>query len=455
MKRPSLLIVEDQEGISSQLRRALSDEYDVAVAGDGTMAIRLFDESRPDLVTLDLGLPPEPRGVGEGMRVLARILGKNPGTKVVVVTGADEADAALMAIRLGAFDFYQKPIALDELRLILKRAAHIQRLERLNESRDEAPGVGAGLGDLVGGSPPMLELFELIRRIGRSSSTVLVIGESGTGKELIARAIHEGSTRKDGPFVAINAGAIPETLLEAELFGHEKGAFTGAHARRVGRVERAHGGTLFLDETGELPPMVQVKLLRFLQEREIERVGGRDVIPVDVRVIAATNSDLEKAIADGRFREDLYYRLKVVTIRVPPLRERGEDIPLLANAFLKRFREEAGAGRIRGFSPEALAALQAYVWPGNVRELENRVQRALVVASGSLITPADLELESASHEELTLRSARDRIERKLVIEALVRCRGNVTQAAKEIDVTRPTFHALMNKFGLRTEDFRG
>ncbi len=454
MERPHLLIVEDQEAIGTQLRWALEPEYEVALAADGKAALRLFRELRSPLVTLDLGLPPDPRGTSEGMRVLSEIVRMSPRTRVIVITGGQEDDAALEAVRRGAADYYQKPVDLEELKVILRRAAHIYRLEHSNDERQQEAEATSHFEELLGASPRMRELFTLIERVAGTSSTVLIAGESGTGKELIARAIHAKSRRSGGPFAPIVGGAIPESLLESELFGHEKGAFTGAHMRRAGRVEVADGGTLFLDEVGDLPLTVQVKLLRFLQERKIERVGGRESIAVDVRVIAATNTDLEKAIAEGRFREDLYYRLGVVKLVVPPLRDRTEDIHLIANAFLRRFGQEIGGRRLRGFSAEALAALRVHPWPGNVRELENRVQRAVIVAAGPVITPADLELTPSSPADLTLRSARDRVERELVIEALVRSRGNVTQAAREIEVTRPTFHALMNKFGLRTEEFR-
>ncbi|MGH7262975.1 MAG: PEP-CTERM-box response regulator transcription factor [Candidatus Rokuibacteriota bacterium] len=454
MERPHLLIVEDQEAIGTQLRWTFAKDYEVAVAPDGKVALHLFEELRPPLVTLDLGLPPDPQGTSEGLRLLSEIIRKEPKTKVIVITGNGEEAAALEAIRLGALDYYHKPIDVEELWVILRRAAHIHRLEQSSEVKQREAEIVGRFEDLLGASSRMQELFSLIERVAASNTTVLITGESGTGKELIARAIHLKSPRREGPFVPINGGAIPETLLESELFGHEKGAFTGAHIRRQGRVEQAHGGTLFLDEVGELPLALQVKLLRFLQEREIERVGGRERIAVDVRVIAATNSDLGKAMAEGRFREDLYYRLSVVTLAVPPLRERGEDVLLLANALLRRFRQEVAGKRIRGFSPEALAALRAHPWPGNVRELENRVQRAVIVATGPLITPEDLELAPLAAKELTLRVARQRVERELVVEALVRSSGNVTRAAREIEVTRPTFHALMNKFGLRTKEFR-
>jgi two-component system NtrC family response regulator len=455
MKTNHLLIVEDEEAVGSQLRWAFSDEYEVLVAAEARTALRLLEEYRPALVTLDLGLPPDPQGVDEGMRLLAEFVRKAPESKIIVITGNGREEAALEAIRLGAFDYYQKPIDVEELRVILRRAAHIHHLERENDARQRDKEFAGRFEDLLGASPRMRELFDLIERVAASTSTVLITGDSGTGKELIARAIHLKSRRRTGPFVPINGGAIPETLLESELFGHEKGAFTGAHVRRQGRVEQAEGGTLFFDEVGELPLAVQVKLLRFLQEREVERIGGRERIPVDVRVIAATNTDLRRAIAEGRFREDLYYRLSVVTLTVPPLRERAEDILILANAFLRRFRQEGAGSRIRGFSPEAATALRAHAWPGNVRELENRIQRAVIVASRAVITPADLELAPATPAELSLRAARQRVERELVVEALVRSRGNVTRAAREMAITRPTLHALMNKFGLMSEEYRG
>jgi two-component system NtrC family response regulator len=449
-----LLIIEDDEAIATHLRWALVNDYEVASAGDAKAALRLFDEVRPSLVTLDLGLPPHPRDVSEGLQLLSELLRRGRTCKIVVITGAGEESAALEAIRLGAFDYYQKPIRLDDLRVILQRAAHIGRLEQRSEARRQEVEHAGRFEDLLGTSPPMAQLFGLIERVAGSNSTALVIGESGTGKELIARAIHAKSPRRAAPFVPINGSAMPESLLESELFGHEKGAFTGAHVRRLGRVEQAHGGTLFLDEIGDLPLALQVKLLRFLQEREIERVGGRQRIAVDVRVIAATNVDLRKAVAERRFREDLFYRLSVVTLAVAPLRERGEDVLILANAFLRRFQETTPGKRIRGFSPAAASALQGHAWPGNVRELENRIQRAVIVVTGPVITPADLELDAGAPTELSLRETRTRVERQLVVEALVRSKGNVSQAAREIDVTRPTFHALMNKLGLRIEDFR-
>jgi two-component system NtrC family response regulator len=454
VSRPPLLIVEDDETIATQLTWALGRDFDVARAADGAAAVRRFEERPSAVVTVDLGLPPEPRGTREGLRLLAELLRRAPHGKVVVITGHGEDAAAHEAIRLGAFDFYRKPIDAQELRVILQRASHLHRLEQASEAAQRDAEAEGRFEGLLGASAPMRELFALVERVAPSGYSVLVTGESGTGKELIARAIHARSPRRAGPFVPINGGAIPEPLLESELFGHEKGAFTGAQARRRGRAELAHGGTLFLDEVGELSPAVQVKLLRFLQEREIERVGGRERIPVDVRVLAATNADLTRALAEGRFREDLYYRLNTVTLVVPPLRQRGEDVLLLAHAFLRRARSEVAGKPLRGFSPEALAALRAHAWPGNVRELDNRVQRAAVAAAGPVLTPADLELAPAAARDLSLGTARARVEREVVVEALARAGGNVTRAAREIDVTRPTLHALLSKFGLRSEDYR-
>jgi len=452
--RPRLLVVEDEAAIATQLRWALAGDFEVTLAGDGAAAIRRFEELGPAVVTLDLGLPPDARGTHEGMRVLSEIVRRDPHSKIVVITGNGQEAVALDAIGLGAFDYYRKPIDIEELRVIVQRARHLHHLERASATRQREAEAGSRFEELLGASAPMRELFALIERVAASSYSVLITGESGTGKELIARAIHATSPRRTGPFVPINAGAIPETLVESELFGHERGAFTGASTRRPGRAELANGGTLFLDEIGEFTPAVQVKLLRFLQEREIERVGGRERIPLDVRVVAATNADLPRAIAEGRFREDLYYRVNAVTLAAPPLRERGEDVLLLANAFLRAARPDLAGKAARGFSPEALAALAAHAWPGNVRELENRVRRALVVAAGPVITPADLELGPAAPRSLRLSTARERIEREVLVEALARHAGNVTRAARAVDVTRPTFHALLNKFGLRSEDYR-
>jgi two-component system response regulator AtoC len=402
------------------------------------------------VVLLDLRLP----GM-DGIEVLERIKTLDDRVEVILVTAVQTVRSAVAAMKLGAFDYLTKPFEEEEILPLVRRAVERQALDREVVYLRSELAREHDFEELVGQSPVMQQLYQLVATVARNPLTVLIVGENGTGKELVARAIHRQGPRRDGPFVPVNVAAISDTLIESELFGHEKGAFTGASSKKLGRFELAHGGTLFLDEIATLRVDLQAKILRVLQEREVERVGGTRRIPIDVRVIAATNADLRRAIQAGALREDLYYRLNVVTIPVPPLHERAEDVLLLANAFLRRFHEELGAGRrIRGFSPEAIAAMRAHRWPGNVRELENRVQRALIVSAGPLIVPSDLELAPAEAGEMTLRAARDRAERGLVLEALVRCKGNVTRAAREIDVSRPTFHALMNKFGLRTEEFK-
>jgi two-component system NtrC family response regulator len=451
--KPKLLIVDDDEDIRTQMKWALSQDYELFEASDRPTAVASFDETKPPLVTLDLGLPPRAQDAEEGFALLDDILSRRKATKVVVITGRQERQHALAAIDQGAFDFFSKPIEIEELKVVLRRALHVYQLER--ENRELQQRMGESSQGMLGTSREMQELFGAIARVARSDAPVLVVGESGTGKELAARAIHQQSERAEGPFVVINCGAIPENLLESELFGHEKGAFTGAHIQRKGRIELAHGGTLFLDEVGELPPSLQVKLLRFLQEHRIERIGGRKEIPVDVRVLAATNTDLKKAMSEGRFREDLFYRLAVVTIKQPPLRERGEDIPFLAKAFLQRYAAE-NKKRITGFTDDALSALLAHDWPGNVRELENRVKRAVIWAEGNRIAPSDLELAGSAAAGAAgrgpgLKEAREALERDMVRATLVRNRGNITKAAAELGISRPTLYELMEKLGIRKE----
>ncbi|GIX49557.1 MAG: sigma-54-dependent Fis family transcriptional regulator [Candidatus Tectimicrobiota bacterium] len=444
-----ILLVEDDEALCAQLRWALKPEFEVLVAGDGECALALFRQERPAVVTLDLGLPPDPHAVSEGFRVLQALLRADPDVKVIVITGQEERRHALEAIAQGAYDFFRKPIQLEELRLLLRRALHVYQLEQeyraLRQHLEQQ-----GFEDMLGTSPQMQEVFNTVRKVAATDAPVLIMGESGTGKEMVARAIHRHSRRRSGPFVAINCGAIPETLLESELFGHERGAFTGAHVQRKGRIELAQGGTLFLDEIGELPLALQVKLLRFLQEYELERLGGREAIPVDVRVLAATKVDLQQAMAAGRFREDLYYRLGVIVITLPPLRERGDDVLVLAKALLQRYAREYGKP-ITGFDRQALLALQRHSWPGNVRELENRLKRAVILAEGPKITPEDLELTSpyAKYEGQGLRAAREALEKELIQRALARHQGNVTRTAAELGVSRPTLHELINKYGLK------
>src|SRR6266508_1262242 len=454
MARERLLIVEDDEDIQTQLTYALQDEYDVSVAGDRTRAAAAVQEAPPEIVTLDLGLPPTPDTAEEGLRALADILAVAPGAKVIIIPGNGDRANALAAVEHGAFDYHLKPVNLDDLKVVLRRAAYLRQLERESEEQARQREESVRFTDILGSTPKMREIFAVIQRVAKTDATVLCEGESGTGKELLARAVHSHSPRRSAPFVAINCGAIPETLLESELFGHEKGAYTGAHIQRKGRFELADGGTLFLDEIAEMSVPLQVKLLRFLQERQIERVGGREMIRVDVRVIAATNKDLRSELQAGRFREDLYYRLSVVNLNVPPLRDRGEDLILIANAFLRRHAQEQR--RKLRLSSGALEAMARYRWPGNIRELENAVQRAVIMAHGKLIEAADLGIavESASVDRPSLREARGRAERQALVEALIKTRGNFSQAAKHLGVSRPTFHGMLTKFQVDAKEFR-
>jgi two-component system, NtrC family, response regulator len=448
MDKPGLLIVDDESEIREQLRWALDDDYGIHAVGTTREALAYLKRERPPLVTLDLGLPPRPDDATEGLALLDNILGVDRLTKVVVLTGNSERANALSAIQRGAYDYMHKPVHLETLKLILQRAAYVHQLEQENR-RLQQQAIQDGFQGIIGTSGLMDRLFDTIRRVAASDLAVLVVGESGTGKELVARAIHTQSGRKDGPFVAINCGAIPETLLESELFGHEKGSFTGAHVQRKGRIEMAQGGTLFLDEIGELPLPLQVKLLRFLQEQKIERIGGRESIPLDARVVAATNVNLTEALEQGTFRKDLFYRLSVVQIEVPPLRERDEDAVYLAQAFLSRYRDQLN-DRVTALSDEAREAIRAYHWPGNVRELENRIKRAVVMAHGTTLQPGDLELSEAPAPApyLTLREARSQFEKNLIRQALARTNGNVTRAAEELGISRQALHESMHKYGL-------
>lgn len=453
MDKPSLLIIDDDDAIRTQMKWALVQDYTILLAENRPNALALMKKERPLVVTLDLGLPPHPGDPEEGFLTLSELLAQNPAVKVVVITGQTEKENALRAIGQGAYDFLCKPIEVDELKGILRRALHVAQLEqehRAQQQQQAREGEKSSFEGMLGGSPQLRSVFSTIRKVAPTDASVLIVGESGTGKELAARAIHQRSSRVKGPFVAINCGAIPDTLLESELFGHEKGAFTGAHTQRQGRIETAQGGTLFLDEIGELPLALQVKLLRFLQEHTIERVGGRATISVDVRVIAATNVDLKKATAEGRFREDLYYRLAVLELSLPPLRERQGDVELLAAAFLQRYVEQYQK-KLNGFTQQALRALEAHQWPGNIRELENRLKRAVIIAEGAKVAAADLELAPASdkYEGMGLKEARETVERELVTQAVTRNKGNLSRAAVELGVSRPTLYELMEKLGMR------
>ena len=439
-----LLIVEDDPGLASQLRWALGD-YEVQVATDRPSALAALRRFSPPVVTLDLGLPPDPANASEGLAALEEILALAPETKVIVVTGNDDREHALTAVARGAYDFYQKPVDADVLRVIVDRARHLYELEQENRSlsrmRSSAP-----LDGVIAESPQMLKLCRTVERVAPTDATVLLLGESGTGKEILARAVHEISPRA-GRFVAINCAAIPENLLESELFGYEKGAFTGAVRQTPGKIEYADKGTLFLDEIGDLPTGLQAKLLRFLQERIVERVGGRQEIPVDVRVVCATHQDLKAMIADGRFREDLYYRLSEISVTIPALRERHGDAILLARVFLERFAGQLRS-RVKGFTREALLAIERHSWPGNVREMENRVKRAVIMAEGQLVTAEELELDApAGVQEMpfNLRQVRERAESEAVQRALHHTAGNIVQAAELLGVSRPTLYDLMRK----------
>jgi two-component system NtrC family response regulator len=441
-----LLVVEDNPGLQKQLKWAF-EGYEVHIAGDRASAIELLGEHQPRVVTLDLGLPPDPANATEGLKALSEILRMAPHTKVIVVTGNDDRDNALKAISLGAYDFYQKPVDPDILALIVDRASQLSELEEENRRLLEQTA-SAPLNGIVGSSEKMLAACRMVEKIGPSDVTTLILGESGSGKELFARALHDLSPRREQPFMAVNCAAIPENLLESELFGYEKGAFTGAVKQTPGKIEHASGGTFFLDEIGDMPQALQVKLLRFLQERVVDRIGGHTSIPVDVRVICATHHDLDKAIKEGAFREDLYYRVSEVVIPVPALRERDTDRVLLAQVFLDKFSEENGRD-FRGFSDAALESIEGYHWPGNVRELENRVKRAVILAEGKQITAQDLGFEAETESlSLDLRAAREGAERSVIQRALLVNKNNMSHAARALGVSRPSLYNLMNKLGM-------
>ncbi|MCW3835280.1 PEP-CTERM-box response regulator transcription factor [Sphingomonas canadensis] len=444
---PKLLIIEDDAGLQRQLRWAY-DGYEILAAGDREEAIAMLRAEEPPVVTLDLGLPPDPDGTSEGFATLETILSLRPDTKVIVASGHGARESMLRAIALGAWDFYQKPIDIDALGLIVARAFHVHALEDENRRLAERVEAGAVLGGMITGAPEMLKVTRTIERVASADVSVMLLGASGTGKELLARGVHDASKRK-GQFVAINCAAIPETLLESELFGHEKGAFTGAVKTTEGKIELAQGGTLFLDEIGDVPLPLQVKLLRFLQERVIERIGGRKPIAVDTRVVCATHRDIDAMVADGSFREDLYYRLAEIVVRIPSLAERPGDAGLLARHFLRKYAAQMGSAA-RSFSPDALAAIDAWSWPGNVRELENRVKRAAIMAEGKTVTAADLDLETAAETELVnLKAAREIADRRAIRHALARAEGNISGTARLLGISRPTLYDLMKSYDLQ------
>jgi two-component system NtrC family response regulator len=445
---PVLLVVEDDEGLQRQLKWAY-EGYQVVCAGNRDAAIEALRVHEPAVVTLDLGLPPDPDGTTEGFGTLEDILKLKPDTKVIVATGHGAQESALKAIGMGAYDFYRKPVDIDELGMIVARAFHLHAIEAENRRLDSDPG-GAVLGAIVSAAPEMLTVARTIERVATADVSVMLLGASGTGKELLAQAVHEKSKRM-GAFVAINCAAIPENLLEAELFGYERGAFTGAVKSNIGKIELAEGGTLFLDEVGDIPLPLQVKLLRFLQERVIERIGGRQPIAVDTRIVCATHQDLEAMISNGRFREDLYYRLAEIVVKIPSLAERTGDAVLLARHFVNRFSRELNP-KVQALAPDAVAAIDAYPWPGNVRELENRIKRAVIMTEGRSVGAADLDLASKHSDQpelINLRAAREVADRTAIRQALSRTDNNISGAAKLLGISRPTLYDLLKQYRLQ------
>ena len=448
-KLKTLLVVEDDPGLQSQLKWCF-ETYRVVIAGDRESALAELQKHQPGVVTLDLGLPPDPANASEGLLALEEILAVFPHTKIIVVTGNDDRENAMKAVSLGAYDFYQKPIDPDILGLIVDRAYRLYELETEYRQLLASTKVPQ-LEGIIGASPQIQRACRMVEKVAPTNATTLLLGESGTGKELFARALHALNDRRSGPFVAVNCAAIPETLLESELFGYEKGAFTGANKQTKGKIEFAEGGTFFLDELGDLPSSLQAKILRFLQERTIERVGGREEIPVDVRVVCATHQNLPKLIADQSFREDLYYRVSEISIEIPPLREREGDELMLARIFLERFSEQNGRS-LQGFDKGAMRAIEQYDWPGNVRELENRVKRAVIMTDGDYVTAEDLDLPVVGKDEpllLDLRKAREDAERQTLQRALTLCNDNISLAAEMLSVSRPTLYDMLNRHGLK------
>jgi two-component system, NtrC family, response regulator len=447
--KPKLLIVEDDLGLQKQLKWSYED-FHVFCAATRDEAMAILRAEEPGVVTLDLGLPPDPDGVTEGFKTLDEILKVKPDTKVIVASGHGARESALRAISAGAWDFYQKPVDIVELNVIVRRAFHVRALE-LQNAQLSVPDTSGKLllGSIITGSPEMLKVARTIERVAPANVSVMLLGASGTGKELLARGLHNASDRREKPFVAINCGAIPDNLLESELFGHEKGAFTGAVKTTEGKIELADGGTLFLDEVGDIPLPLQVKLLRFLQERVIERVGGRKGINVDVRVVCATHQNLNKMIAEQSFRDDLYYRLAEITVNIPSLNQRTGDAVLLAKHFLHKFAKEMNPA-IKGFATSGLSAVDQSIWPGNVRELENRVKRAVIMAEGKYITAEDMEFGGDDDALLlNLKAAREQADRKAIGRAIAQTEGNISSAAKLLGISRPTLYDLLKQYELQ------
>ena len=446
--KPILLVVEDDPGIQKQMRWSF-DQYEVVVAEDRASAMAQLRRYEPAVVTMDLGLPPDPDSTSEGFALLAEMLSASPDTKVIMITGQNDRSNAVKAIGLGAYDFYTKPFEPELLTLVVERAFRLAGLQREN-SLLQSVNMKLPLAGLLTRDPAMLRLCRNIERLAPSDVTVLLLGESGTGKELLARGLHDLSTRKDKKFIALNCAAIPENLLESELFGYERGAFTGAAKQTKGKIEYADGGTLFLDEIGDLPHALQAKLLRFLQERVVERIGGREEIPVDVRIVCATHQNLKEQIKGGRFREDLFYRLSEIVVDIPPLRQRAGDPSLLARAFIQRFCAAQNRKQL-ALADDALAAIETYGWPGNVREIENCMKRAVIMADGQFIAAEDLALDVEGLEPkiFNLRQVRDDAERAAIMQVLGKVDGNIARAAEMLGVSRPTLYDLMRRFGIR------
>jgi two-component system NtrC family response regulator len=448
-KRKPLLVVEDDPALQKQMQWAL-DQYEVLVADDRDSAIAQLRRFEPAVITMDLGLPPHPDDTTTGFQLLQELTSLSPDSKIIVITGQHDRDNAVRSIALGAYDFCEKPFQPEMLSLIIERAFRLYELQAENR-RLQSAQLTPGVSGIISRDPEMQRVCRTVEKVANTNATVLLLGESGTGKELLARALHVHSPRKSNRFVAINCAAIPENLLESELFGYEKGAFTGAVKQTPGKIEVANGGTLFLDEIGDLPMSLQAKLLRFLQERVIERIGGREEIPVDVRIVCATHQHLKNLISTGRFREDLYYRLAEIVLEIPPLRARKGDASLLTHAFVRKFAEEQRSGTLT-LLPDTVDAIEAYEWPGNVRELENRTKRAVIMAEGSTLRVEDFGLQAVAPEPemFNLRRARDEAERDAIVRVLGRVNGNISKAAELLGVSRPTLYDLMSKYAMRS-----
>jgi len=451
MEKQKVLIVDDDKDLREQLKHTLEKDYKIFLSEDGGDILRIIQRKKPDMILLDLHLPPDTATTKVGMNILRDLVDMKIEAKVIVITGSNDRKDALTAIDMGVYDYINKPIDIDELEVVLKRAAHIYRLESENKNLQQKLGKGYIFEGIIGNCSQMQHIFSAIRRVAPTNSTVLLQGETGTGKELIARAIHQQSFRKEGPFIAINCAAIPDTLLESELFGYEKGSFTGAYKRKLGNIELAQAGTLFLDEVAELPLPLQSKILRFLQASEIQRLGGKEKIKADVRIIAASNRDLREAVEMGSFRKDLYYRLKLIVIELPPLRDRGNDILLLADHFLKRTNKGL---RMKRFTSGAKKALLQYGWPGNIRELQHKIESAAIMSPSNFISRNDLEFEREDiYSKFPLRKAKKLLEGEYVARALKKSKGNITWAAKEIGVDRKSLRRLMMRYGIEKEKY--